>query len=129
MKFICTAILEFLIYVIWGMGGQNDNCSLKFFILISITPIYIYIYIYLLICFPKIFWGPLVRHLKVPKCSVDTMTIQSMKIAFRFTNHMKTTKDQGLHQVLYLTDSRKLLQTFKMKIGQNLLNSIFLGKN
>ena len=127
MKFICNAILEFLIYVIWGMGGQNDNYSLKIFILISITPIYIYIY--LLICFPNFFWGPLVRHLKVPKCSVDTMTIQSMKIAFRFTNHMKTTKDQGLHQVLYLSGSRKLLQTFKMKTGQNLLNSIFLGKN
>ena len=111
-----------------GYGGQNDNCSLKFFILVSITPIYIfYIYIYLLICFPKFFRGPLVRHLKVPKCSVDTMTIQSMKIAFRFTNHMKTAKDQGFHQVLYLTDSRKLLQTFKMKTASDWLDSTRLA--
>ena len=60
------------------MGGQNDNCSLKIFNLVSITPIYIY----LLICFPKF---PPLKNTKM--LSVGTMSIQSMKIAFRFTNH------------------------------------------
>ena len=36
-------------------------------------------------------------------------------------------KDQGFHHVLYLTDSRKLLQTFKMKTASDWLDSTRLA--
>ena len=36
-------------------------------------------------------------------------------------------KDQGFHQVLYLTDSRKFLQTFKMKTASDWLDSTRLA--
>ena len=60
----CHLRISYICYL--GYGGQNDNCSLKFFILISITPIYVYIYIFAHL-FSKNFLGPFGPPLKSTK--------------------------------------------------------------